>query len=139
MNSTNRFYDEVLAMLDAGNEMVDIAKAITEQMNKAQADYNDKVKAVKAKARKAELVGAIYDAVHAYMDEFCPELIDADENREANLKLVTEALDMFIGTAHEIKDHVDDTKTTTVKSKIVPITPAEADKIISDWLKKLDF
>ena len=139
MNSTNRFYDEVLAMLDAGNEMVDIAKAITEQMNKAQADYNDKVKAVKAKARKAELVGAIYDAVHAYMDEFCPELIDADENREANLKLVTEALDMFIGTAHDIKDHVDDTKTTVVKSNIVPITPAEADKIISDWLKKLDF
>ena len=139
MNSTNRFYDEVLAMLDAGNEMVDIAKAITEQMNKAQADYNDKVKAVKAKARKAELVGAIYDAVHAYMDEFCPELIDADEDREANLKLVTEALDMFIGTAHEAKDHVDDTKTTMVKSKIVPITPAEADKIISDWLKKLDF
>ena len=139
MNSTNRFYDEVLAMLDAGNEMVDIAKAITEQMNKAQADYNDKVKAVKAKARKAELVGAIYDAVHAYMDEFCPELIDADENREANLKLVTEALDMFIGTAHDIKDHVDDTKTTVVKSKIVPITPAEADKIISDWLDKLGF
>lgn len=139
MNSTNRFYDEVLAMLDAGNEMVDIAKAITEQMNKAQADYNDKVKAVKAKARKAELVGAIYDAVHAYMDEFCPELIDADEDREANLKLVTEALDMFIGTAHDAKDHVDDTKTTVVKSKIVPITPAEADKIISDWLKKLHF
>ena len=139
MNSTNRFYDEVLAMLDAGNEMVDIAKAITEQMNKAQADYNDKVKAVKAKARKAELVGAIYDAVHAYMDEFCPELIDADEDREANLKLVTEALDMFIGTAHEAKNHVDDTKTTVVKSKIVPITPAEADKIISDLLKKLNF
>lgn len=139
MNSTNRFYDEVLAMLDAGNEMVDIAKAITEQMNKAQADYNDKVKAVKTKARKAELVGAIYDAVHAYMDEFCPELIDADEDREANLKLVTEALDMFIGTAHEIKDHVDDTKTTVVKSNIVPITPAEADKIISDWLEKLHF
>ena len=139
MNSTNRFYDEVLAMLDAGNEMVDIAKAITEQMNKAQADYNDKVKAVKAKARKAELVGAIYDAVHAYMDEFCPELIDANEDREANLKLVTEALDMFIGTAHEAKDHVDDTKTTVVKSKIVPITPAEADKIISDWLEKLHF
>ena len=136
MNSTNRFYDEVLAMLDAGNEMVDIAKAITEQMNKAQADYNDKVKAVKAKARKAELVGAIYDAVHAYMDEFCPELIDADEDREANLKLVTEALDVFISTAHNAKD---DTKTTVVKSKIVPITPAEADKIISDWLEKLHF
>ena len=136
MNSTNRFYDEVLAMLDAGNEMVDIAKVITEEMNKAQADYNDKVKAVKAKARKAELVGAIYDAVHAYMDEFCPELIDADEDREANLKLVTEALDVFIGTANEAKEA---TKTTTVKSKIVPITPAEADKIISDWLKKLNF
>ena len=136
MNSTNRFYDEVLAMLDAGNEMVDIAKAITEQMNKAQADYNDKVKAVKAKARKAELVGAIYDAVHSYMDEFCPELIDADEDREANLKLVTEALDVFISTAHNAKD---DTKTTVVKSKIVPITPAEADKIISDWLEKLHF
>ena len=139
MNSTNCFYDEVLAMLDAGNEMVDIAKVITEEMNKAQADYNDKVKADKAKARKAELVGAIYDAVHAYMDEFCPDLIDANEDREANLKLVTEALDMFIGTAHEAKDHVDDTKTTVVKSKIVPITPAEADKIISDWLEKLHF
>lgn len=139
MNSTNRFYDEVLAMLDAGNDMVDIAKHITEEMNKAQADYNDKVKAVKAKARKAELVGAIYDAVHAYMDEFCPELIDADEDREANLKLVTEALDMFIGTAHEAKDDKSDTKATTVKSGIVPITPAEADKIISDWLKKFDF
>ena len=137
MNSTNRFYDEVLAMLDAGNEMVDIAKVITEEMNKAQADYNDKVKAVKAKARKAELVGAIYDAVHAYMDEFCPELIDENEDREANLKLVTEALDVFIGTANEAKKA--DTKTTTVKSKIVPITPAEADKIISDWLEKLDF
>ena len=137
MNSTNRFYDEVLAMLDAGNEMVDIAKVITEEMNKAQADYNDKVKAVKAKASKAELVGAIYDAVHAYMDEFCPELIDADEDREANLKLVTEALDVFISTANEAKKA--DTKTTTVKSKIVPITPAEADKIISDWLEKLHF
>ena len=137
MNSTNRFYDEVLAMLDAGNEMVDIAKVITEEMNKAQADYNDKVKAVKAKARKAELVGAIYDAVHAYMDEFCPDLIDANEDREANLKLVTEALDVFIGTANEAKKA--DTKTTTIKSKIVPITPAEADKIISDWLKKLNF
>ena len=136
MNSTNRFYDEVLAMLDAGNDMVDIAKHITEEMNKAQADYNDKVKAIKAKARKAELVGAIYDAVHAYMDEFCPELIDADEDREANLKLITEALDVFIGTAHEAKD---DKSATTVKSGIVPITPAEADKIISDWLKKLDF
>ena len=137
MNSTNRFYDEVLAMLDAGNEMVDIAKVITEEMNKAQADYNDKVKEVKAKARKAELVGAIYDAVHAYMDEFCPELIDANEDREANLKLVTEALDVFIGTANEAKKA--DTKTTTIKSKIVPITPAEADKIISDWLEKLHF
>ena len=137
MNSTNRFYDEVLAMLDAGNEMVDIAKVITEEMNKAQADYNDKVKADKAKARKAELVGAIYDAVHAYMDEFCPELIDANEDREANLKLVTEALDVFIGTANEAKKA--DTKTTTIKSKIVPITPAEADKIISDWLEKLHF
>ena len=139
MNSTNRFYDEVLALLDAGNDMTDIAKHITEEMNKAQADYNDKVKAVKAKARKAELVGAIYDAVHAYMSEFCPDLIDANEDREANLKLVTEALDMFIGTAHEAKDHADDTKTTVVKSKIVPITPAEADKIISDWLEKLHF
>ena len=139
MNSTNRFYDEVLALLEDGIDMTDIAKHITEEMNKAQADYNDKVKAVKAKARKAELVGAIYDAVHAYMDEFCPELIDANEDREANLKLVTEALDMFIGTAHEAKDHVDDTKTTVVKSKIVPITPAEADKIISDWLEKLHF
>ena len=136
MNSTNRFYDEVLAMLDAGIDMTDIAKHITEEMNKAQADYNDKVKAVKAKARKAELVGAIYDAVHAYMDEFCPELIDADEDREANLKLVTEALDVFISTAHNAKD---DTKTATVKSRIVPITPAEADKIISDWLEKLHF
>lgn len=136
MNSTNRFYDEVLAMLDAGNEMVDIAKVITEEMNKAQADYNDKVKAVKAKARKVELVGAIYDAVHAYMDEFCPDLIDADEDREENLKFVTDALDVFISTAHNVKD---DTKTTTVKSRIVPITPAEADKIISDWLKKLNF
>ena len=133
MNSTNCFYDEVLALLDAGNEMVDIAKAITEEMNKAQADYNDKVKADKAKARKAELVGAIYDAVHAYMDEFCPDLIDANEDREANLKLVTEALDVFIGTANEAK------KATTIKSKIVPITPAEADKIISDWLEKLHF
>ena len=132
----NRFYDEVLAMLEAGNDMTDIAKRITEGMNQAQADYNDKVKEVKTKARKVELVGAIYDAVHAYMDEFCPDLIDADEDREANLKLVTEALDVFIGTA---KDHVDDTKTTTVKSKIVPITPAEADKIISDWLKKFNF
>ena len=139
MNSTNRFYDEVLAMLEAGIDMTDIAKHITEEMNKAQADYNDKVKAVKAKARKAELVGAIYDAVHAYMDEFCPELIDANEDRDANLKLVTEALDMFIGTAHNAKDHADDTKTTVVKSKIVPITPAEADKIISDWLEKLHF
>ena len=138
MNSTNRFYNEVLAMLDAGNEMVDIAKVITEEMNKAQADYNDKVKAVKAKARKAELVGAIYDAVHAYMNEFCPELIDADEDREANLKLVTEALDMFIGTAHEAKDD-DSIKTTVVESKLTPITPADADKIISDWLKKLNF
>ena len=137
MNSTNRFYDEVLAMLEAGNDMTDIAKHITEEMNKAQADYNDKVKAVKAKARKAELVGAIYDAVHAYMDEFCPELIDADEDREANLKLVTEALDVFIGTANEAKKA--DTKTNTVKSRIVPITPAEADKIISDWLEKLHF
>ena len=136
MNSTNRFYDEVLAMLEAGNDMTDIAKHITEEMNKAQADYNDKVKADKVKARKAELVGAIYDAVHAYMDEFCPELIDADEDREANLKLVTEALDVFISTAHNAKD---DTKTTVVKSKIVPITPAEADKIISDWLEKLHF
>ena len=136
MNSTNRFYDEVLAMLEAGNDMTDVAKRITEEMNKAQADYNEKVNAVKAKARKVELVGAIYDAVHAYMDEFCPELIDADEDREANLKLVTEALDMFMGTAHEAKDS---TKTTTVKSKIVSITPAEADKIISDWLKKLNF
>lgn len=136
MNSTNRFYDEVLAMLDAGIDMTDIAKHITEEMNKAQADYNDKVKAVKAKARKVELVGAIYDAVHAYMNEFCPELIDADEDREANLKAVTEALDVLIDTMHEAKN---DTKTTVVKSKIVPITPAEADKIISDWLKKLDF
>ena len=133
MNSTNRFYDEVLAMLEAGNDMTDIAKVITEEMNKAQADYNDKVKADKAKARKAELVGAIYDAVHAYMDEFCPDLIDANEDREANLKLVTEALDVFIGTANEAK------KATTIKSKIVPITPAEADKIISDWLEKLHF
>lgn len=137
MNSTNRFYDEVLAMLEAGNDMTDIAKHITEEMNKAQADYNDKVKADKAKARKAELVGAIYDAVHAYMDEFCPDLIDANEDREANLKLVTEALDVFIGTANEAKKA--DTKATTIKSKIVPITPAEADKIISDWLEKLHF
>ena len=139
MNSTNHFYDEVLAMLDAGNDMTDIAKHITEEMNKAQADYNEKVKAVKTKARKAELVGAIYDAVHAYIDEFCPELIDADEDREANLKLVTEALDVFISTAHNAKDDKSDTKTTTIKSRIVSITPAEADKIISDWLKKLNF
>ena len=138
MNSTNRFYDEVLAMLEAGSDMTDVAKRITEEMNKAQADYNEKVKAVKAKARKVELVGAIYDAVHAYMDEFCPELIDADEDREANLKLVTEALDMFIGTAHEAKDD-DIIKTTVVQSKLTPITPADADKIISDWLKKLHF
>ena len=137
MNSTNRFYDEVLAMLEAGNDMTDIAKHITEEMNKAQADYNDKVKEVKTKARKVELVGAIYDAVHAYMDEFCPDLIDANEDREANLKLVTEALDVFIGTANDAKKA--DTKTTTIKSNIVPITPAEADKIISDWLEKLHF
>ena len=136
MNSTNRFYDEVLAMLEAGNDMTDIAKHITEEMNKAQADYNDKVKEVKAKARKAELVGAIYDAVHAYMDEFCPELIDADEDREANLKLVTEALDMFVGAANEAKDA---TKTTVVESKFANMTPAEADKVISHWLDKLGF
>ena len=138
MNSTNRFYDEVLAMLEAGNDMTDVAKRITEEMNKAQADYNEKVKAVKAKARKVELVGAIYDAVHAYMDEFCPELTDENEDREANLKLVTEALDMFIDTAHNAKDD-DIIKTTVVESKLTPITPADADKIISDWLKKLNF
>ena len=138
MNSTNRFYDEVLAMLEAGNDMTDIAKHITEEMNKAQADYNDKVKAVKAKARKAELVGAIYDAVHAYMDEFCPELIDAEEDREANLKLVTEALDMFINTAREAKND-DNTKTTVVKSKFTPLTAVDADKILSNWLNKLGF
>ena len=135
MNSTNRFYDEVLAMLDAGNEMVDIAKVITEEMNKAQADYNDKVKAVKAKARKAELVGAIYDAVHAYMSEFCPDLIDANEDREANLKLVTDALDALINTAH----NDDVIKTTVVKSKFTPITAVDADKILSNWLNKHGF
>ena len=133
--SANRFYDEVLAMLDAGNEMADIAKAITEQMNKAQADYNDKVKAVKAKARKVELVGAIYDAVHAYMAEFCPDLIDANEDREENLKLVTDALDVLVNTAHD-----DDViKTTVVKSKFTPITAVDADKILSNWLNKLGF
>ena len=131
----NRFYDEVLAMLEAGNDMTDIAKRITEEMNQAQADYNDKVKAVKAKARKAELVGAIYDAVHAYMSEFCPDLIDANENREENLKLVTDALDVLINTAH----NDDVIKTTVVKSKFTPITAADADKILSNWLNKLGF
>lgn len=135
MNSTNRFYDEVLAMLEAGNDMVDIAKHITEEMNKAQADYNDKVKEVKIKARKVELVGAIYDAVHAYMSEFCPDLIDANEDREENLKHVTDALDVFINTAHDD----DAIKTTVVKSKFTPITAVDADKILSNWLNKLGF
>ena len=131
----NRFYDEVLAMLEAGNDMTDIAKRITEEMNQAQADYNDKVKEVKTKARKVELVGAIYDAVHAYMSEFCPDLIDANEDREANLKLVTDALDVLINAAHD-----DDViKTTVVKSKFTPITAVDADKILSNWLNKLDF
>lgn len=133
--SANRFYDEILAMLEAGNDMTDIAKRITEEMNQAQADYNDKVKEVKTKARKTELVGAIYDAVHAYMSEFCPDLIDADEDREANLKLVTEALDVLINAAHD-----DDViKTTVVKSKFTPITAVDADKILSSWLNKLGF
>ena len=131
----NRFYDEVLAMLEAGNDMTDIAKRITEEMNQAQADYNDKVKEVKTKARKVELVGAIYDAVHAYMSEFCPDLIDANENREENLKLVTDALDVLINTAH----NDDDIKTTVVKSKFTPITAVDADKILSNWLNKLGF
>ena len=135
MNSTNRFYDEVLAMLEAGNDMTDIAKRITEEMNQAQADYNDKVKEVKTKARKVELVGAIYDAVHAYMSEFCPDLIDANEDREANLKLVTDALDVLINTAH----NDDVIKTTVVKSKFTPITAVDADKILSNWLNKLGF
>ena len=131
----NRFYDEILAMLEAGNDMTDIAKRITEEMNQAQADYNDKVKEVKTKARKTELVGAIYDAIHAYMSEFCPDLIDADEDREANLKLVTEALDVLINAAHD-----DDViKTTVVKSKFTPITAVDADKILSNWLNKLGF
>ena len=133
MNSTNRFYDEVLAMLEAGNDMTDIAKRITEEMNQAQADYNDKVKEVKTKARKVELVGAIYDAVHAYMSEFCPDLIDANENREENLKLVTDALDVLINTAH----NDDVIKTTVVKSKFTPITAVDADKVLSNWLNKL--
>ena len=135
MNSTNRFYDEVLAMLEAGNDMTDIAKRITEGMNQAQADYNDKVKEVKTKARKVELVGAIYDAVHAYMSEFCPDLIDANEDREENLKLVTEALDVLINAAHDD----DVVKTTVVKSKFTPITAVDADKILSNWLNKLGF
>lgn len=135
MNSTNRFYDEVLAMLEAGNDMTDIAKRITEEMNQAQADYNDKVKEVKTKARKVELVGAIYDAVHAYMSEFCPDLIDANEDREANLKAVIDALDVLINAAHD-----DDViKTTVVKSKFTPITAVDADKILSNWLNKLGF
>ena len=133
--SANRFYDEVLAMLEAGNDMTDIAKRITEEMNKAQADYNDKVKEVKTKARKVELVGAIYDAVHAYMSEFCPDLIDANEDREENLKLVTDALDVFVNTAH----NDDVIKTTVVKSKFTPITAVDADKILSNWLNKLGF
>ena len=131
----NRFYDEVLAMLEAGNDMTDIAKRITEEMNQAQADYNDKVKEVKTKARKVELVGAIYDAVHAYMSEFCPDLIDANEDREANLKLVTDALDALINTAH----NDDVIKTTVVKSKFTPITAVDADKILSNWLNKHGF
>ena len=135
MNSTNRFYDEVLAMLEAGNDMTDIAKRITEEMNQAQADYNDKVKEVKTKARKVELVGAIYDAVHAYMSEFCPDLIDANEDRDANLKLVTDALDVLINTAH----NDDVIKTTVVKSKFTPLTAVDADKILSNWLNKLGF
>ena len=135
--SANRFYDEVLAMLEAGNDMTDIAKRITEEMNKAQADYNDKVKEVKTKARKVELVGAIYDAVHAYMSEFCPDLIDENEDREENLKHVTDALDMFVNTAHDIKDDV--IKTTVVKSKFTPLTAVDADKILSNWLNKLGF
>ena len=131
----NRFYDEVLAMLEAGNDMTDIAKRITEEMNQAQADYNDKVKEVKTKARKVELVGAIYDAVHAYMSEFCPDLIDANEDREANLKAVTDALDVLVNAAHD-----DDViKTTVVKSKFTPITAVDADKILSNWLNKLGF
>ena len=133
--SANRFYDEVLAMLEAGNDMTDIAKRITEEMNKAQADYNDKVKEVKTRARKVELVGAIYDAVHAYMSEFCPDLIDADEDREENLKLVTDALDVLINTAH----NDDVIKTAVVKSKFTPITAVDADKILSNWLNKLGF
>lgn len=133
----NRFYDEVLAMLEAGNDMTDIAKRITEEMNQAQADYNDKVKEVKTKARKVELVGAIYDAVHAYMSEFCPDLIDANEDREENLKHVTDALDVFVNTAHDIKDDV--IKTTVVKSKFTPLTAVDADKILSNWLNKLGF
>ena len=132
--SANRFYDEVLAMLEAGNDMTDIAKRITEGMNQAQADYNDKVKEVKTKARKVELVGAIYDAVHAYMSEFCPDLIDANEDREENLKHVTDALDVFVNTAHD-----DVIKTAVVKSKFTPITAVDADKILSNWLNKLGF
>lgn len=133
--SANRFYDEVLAMLEAGNDMTDIAKRITEEMNKAQADYNDKVKEVKTKARKMELVGAIYDAVHAYMSEFCPDLIDANEDREENLKHVTDALDVFVKAARD-----DDViKTTVVKSKFTPLTAVDADKILSNWLNKLGF
>ena len=115
--------------------MTDIAKRITEEMNQAQADYNDKVKEVKTKARKVELVGAIYDAVHAYMSEFCPDLIDTNENREENLKLVTDALDVLINTAH----NDDVIKTTVVKSKFTPITAVDADKILSNWLNKLGF
>ena len=120
---SNSFYNEVLSMLQSGQDMTAIAKRITEDMNKAQADYKAAQKANQIKARKQELVGNIYDAVEAYLQEFAPDMMNSMKDRDDNINTVIEGLDAFIELGHE-----------------VPLKGAlkDADEVLTEWLNKLD-
>lgn len=133
MDSTNSFYNDVLAMLQDGHDMTAIAKRITEDMNKAQADYQAAQKANAVKARKHELVSNIYDAVEAYLKEFAPDMVDRDMDRDENIAAVIEGLDALIELGKEIpvKDIIKNTDTKVVKAA------KEADAILQEWLDKL--
>ena len=146
MNSEKTyFYEEVLNMLNAGYSMVDIAKQITDDMNEAQAAYNEAQKAVRMQARKEELVTKIYDLVQAYMNEFAPDLANSVDDRDDNIVNVISGLDAFIDIARQAAaecaevEIVEEAPASKSHTKVVEVSPAEADAILSDWLSKLGF
>lgn len=102
--NTNDFYTNIMAELTAGKSIDDIAKALTDSLNKAKAD----MEAQTVKAQKMEYVRKLAALVSEYMTKFAPDVSEdfdlTDEDAETIMEALDETIDLLRSAKSIIKN-----------------------------------